>query len=177
MRLLSIIAVALFALAPSAFATPPTDCFGAPTNDARSSDEADYLTGTQTDDVAALGTGADQYFAWDGDDILCGNEGDDLLVGESGSDQLAGGDGDDHLVGFGGPDVLVAGFGADTLEGDGGSDTLRATAIDGTADDLYDGQGEDVISGGDEDTWHRCIDDTPDDHAEFTGQIVPDPNC
>lgn len=174
----ALVVALMLALVPSlATAAPPDECFGQPTNDPRSSDEADYLSGTEGVDIIATGTGADQVFSFTADDVLCGNEGDDLLVGEGGDDQLAGSDGDDHLVGFGGGDSLVAGFGADTLEGDGGADTLRSSAGDGIQDDLYDGAGEDTIIGNPEDVWHRCDDDAADDHSGFEGQIVPDPTC
>jgi Ca2+-binding RTX toxin-like protein len=164
-------------IANVAAAQPPVVCFGQDTNDNRSTDDPDFLTGSNGDDVVALGDGPDQYFAADGSDVLCGNLGDDLLVGEADPDLLSGGNGDDVMVGLGGPDVLLGGPGSDELIGNGAADVLRAGALDGVRDDIYDGEGSDQVFGGDEDVWHRCADDVTDDHTGFGGTIVADPDC
>jgi Ca2+-binding RTX toxin-like protein len=161
---------------PPASAQPPDNCFGDPTNDPASTDADDYLSGTLGDDVVALGDGNDQYFAFDGDDTVCGNAGDDLIAGEAGADRLDGGVGDDLVLGFSGGDVLFGRGGLDTIKGYGGDDVLRA-GVDDVRDALYDGVGNDTLIGGPEDFWHKCDDGVVDDHADFDGNIVPDPDC
>lgn len=158
-------------------AQPPDTCFAGDINDGRATDTDDYLTGSATRDVIALGDGADQYFAGDGADALCGNAGNDLLVGEAGADSLDGDNGDDVLVGMGGADTIRAGDGIDSLDGGNGPDVLRASVVDDIQDEIYDGLGSDTIIGHAEDVWHRCGDETTDDHSAFDGQIIPDPNC
>jgi len=155
----------------------PSTCQGQAINDDRPTDNDDFLTGTSGIDIAALGSGNDQYFASDAGDVLCGNEGDDVLGGELGPDLLNGGVGDDIVAGLGGNDVLIAGDGADKVEGGNGDDTLRVGNADGIQDDLYDGAGSDTIIGNDEDIWHRCADGEPDDGSQFTGAVVPDTDC
>jgi Ca2+-binding RTX toxin-like protein len=160
-----------------ASASHSNQCAGLEVNDPRATEDSDFLTGSDTRDVISLGDGADQYFAAEGDDTLCGNVGNDLLVGEGGDDVLNGGEGPDHLVGFGGADLLSGGFGADELEGDGGADVIRSQAEDETQDVLRDGPGQDTIFGNAEDVWFRCNDEVPDDHEGFRGEIRPDPSC
>lgn len=160
-----------------AIAEPPGDCNGILITDARATDGADFLTGTDDRDVVALGTGDDQYFAAASGDVLCGNDGDDVVVGEDGPDSLDGGPGDDIVVGMTGQDVLRAGNGADVLKGGKGDDALRSVSLDDVQDDLYDGPGTDTIYGSSEDVWHRCDDGSIDNHDLFAGIIVPDPDC
>src|ERR1051326_502433 len=76
----------------------PSTCQGQTINDNRPTDNDDFLTGTSGIDIAALGSGNDQYFASDAGDVLCGNEGDDVLGGELGPDLLNGGVGDDIVA-------------------------------------------------------------------------------
>jgi Ca2+-binding RTX toxin-like protein len=171
-----LVTVGILSLTPHVAAQPPDMCFGQDTNDNRTTDDADFLTGSNGDDVVALGDGWDQYFAEDGADSVCGNVGDDVIAGEADADSLSGGLGDDTLVGLGGPDVLLGGPGSDTLVGNGAADVLRAGA-DGVRDDIFDGEGSDQVFGGEEDVWHRCADDVTDDHTGFGGTIVADPDC
>lgn len=160
-----------------AHAQPPDTCFSRDVNDNRSTDVDDFLTGTEDVDVAALGFGADQYFSANSADVVCGNEGPDVLGGESGGDFLDGGDGDDLIAGLGGPDTLRMGPGTDIGKGGAGDDTLRSLTADDVQDDLYDGPGNDVIVGNSEDVWHKCEDGSTDDHVDFQGIIIPDPDC
>src|SRR5678815_3348504 len=143
--LVVMLAAGVLSFVPHASAVPPTVCFGADTNDNRSTDSDDFLTGSLDDDVSALGDGNDQYFASDGQDSVCGNVGDDVIVGEGGSDNLNGGYGDDTVQGMSGADVLIGGPGSDTLVGNMGADILRG-AGDGFRDELYDGDGPDIIT-------------------------------
>jgi hypothetical protein len=171
------VAVLVMALAFPASAQPPDECSGRFTNDLRTTDADDFLTGTEGPDVAALGLGNDAYFAFEEQDVICGGPGDDLIGGESNADELQGGGGNDILLGHGGADVLVGGVGADELHGASGDDVLRSTAIDEERDEIWDGRGSDVILGEPEDVWHRCDDEEPDPHDNFTGLIVPDTEC
>jgi len=168
--------VAVAWIGPS-IAEPPATCFDQQTNDNRTTDEADFLTGTVGDDVASLGQGGDNYFGTLGDDVLCGDAGDDVLGGEEGADQLDGGGNDDTLVGMGGADVLRGSNGSDSLNGGHGDDVIRAGPGDNAHDDLFDGPGSDTLFGSGEDTWHKCADGEADDTSAFTGNIVPDPDC
>lgn len=158
-------------------AEPPALCFDRETNDNRTSDAADFLTGQPDDDVAALGDGGDQYFATTGDDVVCGNADDDVVVGEEGADFLDGGGGSDVVSGMVGSDVVKGGAGTDTVQGGSGADIVRAGPGDGVHDELFDGPGEDTIVGGVEDTWFKCADEDPDDHEGFAGDITGDPDC
>jgi Ca2+-binding RTX toxin-like protein len=161
---------------PRAYAQPPTACLGYPVTDDRATDGDDYLSGTPEHDVIALGLGADQFFAWDGGDIVCGNDGADTLGGEFGDDTLQGGPGDDIVHGKQDDDQVFGGPGADRVQGGVGDDLIR-DGFDGDPDELYDGPGADRIVGGVEDTWYKCQDGAADDALSFDGQVLPDPLC
>ncbi|MDH5798895.1 MAG: hypothetical protein OEZ19_10040, partial [Paracoccaceae bacterium] len=59
------------------------------------------------------GTGSDQFFGDENDNILWGLEGDDWLDGRGGDDALYGGAGNDFLIGGNGADLLDGGDGQD----------------------------------------------------------------
>lgn len=88
----------------------------------RGSGLADWMDGTGTGDVIAVGYGSDTVFGGAGDDGIHGGEGNDKLYGEAGSDTLYGDAGDDTLVGGDGNDSLDGGAGWDRLNGAGGND-------------------------------------------------------
>jgi hypothetical protein len=173
--LVAVVAGLSFVATPTQ-AQPPVGCSGQDVTDLRTSDLADFLTGSDGDDVVALGDGDDQYFAADGSDVVCGNAGDDVLAGEGGADTLSGGVGSDIVAGLAGNDDVGGGLGSDVVDGNAGADIVRAGA-DGVRDDLFDGPGPDEIHGGPEDVWHRCDDGQVDDHSGFDGTIVPDLSC
>jgi Ca2+-binding RTX toxin-like protein len=177
MILLAMIATLVLCVRVVANAQVPDSCAGQELTDFRATEAADYLAGTEIRDVIALGEGADQYFGDSGPDLICGNEGPDILGGEAGGDTIAGGTGADVVLGMGGPDDLQGNAGEDNIDGGWGSDIVRASLADDQRDDLFDGPGSDVIIGQPEDVWHRCGDDQTDDHSDFAGLVVPDPNC
>jgi hypothetical protein len=69
-----------------------------------------------------------------GADVLEGGDGDDVLHGEQGDDRLAGGAGADTLIGGDGHDALDGGEGDDTVD-----------ALDGRADTVACGPGDDAV--------------------------------
>lgn len=173
--LLAALALAVFAVVPVSATAPPT-CLGENVNDRRATDADDFLTGTNDADVIALGLGSDQYFAVAGADVICGNDGNDVVVGEDGADRLNGGTGDDIVAGLGAGDLINGNAGADEVKGGAGDDAIRA-GDDAVEDHLYDGPGNDVIIGDTLDVWFRCADDVGDNHDNFAGLIIPDPDC
>lgn len=122
--------------------------------DARGTDEADTLIGSEkrntleglggADDISGGGK-ADILLGGDGADTLRGQDGDDGIVGDAGRDVLIGGSGKDSLNGRLGNDLLEGGSGADNLNGQEGKDTL----IGGNgADDLFGESEDDELRGG-----------------------------
>lgn len=121
----------------------------------------DDILGTPGPDVIHALGGNDRVFGGGGDDIICGGDGNDELYGENGNDQVYGGGGADNLVGDGrnqvGNDNLIGGLGNDQMAGGAGNDTLDGNlGVDGLAGgagndslDARDGQGSDLIVGGD----------------------------
>ena len=118
------------------------------------------------DDTIIGGTGTDVIRAGDGDDSVLGGADNDTLYGGSGSDTMAGGSGADTIYGEDGADSLCGCLGNDLIEGDdtdattaysdtinggGGPDTIFGyigdDVIQGSADadDLYGGDGDDLI--------------------------------
>ncbi|WP_425404060.1 VCBS domain-containing protein [Hwanghaeella sp.] len=75
--------------------------------DARGSDFADTLIGSDADNFLRGGGG---------NDVIEGGAGDDILRGEGGDDVLIGGDGDDSLQARSGNDTMTGGAGADRFE-------------------------------------------------------------
>ncbi len=77
-------------------------------------------------------------------------EGDDLgadvesVAGGAGADVLTGGEAANVLDGNGGGDVLTGGFGVDVFRGGAGDDDLRA--LDGSAEDVDCGDGNDIVA-------------------------------
>ena len=109
----------------------------------------DFLSGVDDDDNLFGHSGADFLSGGDGDDYLDGGDSDDTIHGNAGADKIKGGSGHDDIDGGSGNDVIDAGAGNDTITGGSGRDVIKA----GTGNDTilaYDGDGNDVIDGGDE---------------------------
>lgn len=75
-----------------------------------------FLHGGRASDRVTMGTGDDEYRAWQGNDIAFGMGGNDLLNGGDGKDRLDGGNGQDRLNGREGLDHLTGGRGADWFQ-------------------------------------------------------------
>ncbi|SPF80391.1 Hint domain-containing protein [Pseudoprimorskyibacter insulae] len=103
--------------------------------------------GDDADLINALG-GADSVIGGAGNDSLYGGDGDDSLEGGTGADLLNGGANDDSLTGSDGADTLTGGAGNDALLGGGDADTFY----------LFDGFGNDTITGGETGTDLDIID-------------------
>jgi Ca2+-binding RTX toxin-like protein len=88
------------------------------------------------------GLGNDTIIGGPGNDSLGGGQGNDLILGEGGDDLLRGGMGDSTLRGGTGNDTLFAGQGNNILTGGQGDDTINA--LNGFADTLYGGAGNDT---------------------------------
>ncbi|SLN68107.1 Hemolysin, chromosomal [Aquimixticola soesokkakensis] len=106
---------------------------------------ADFIFGESGADKLSGGEGDDYLDGGSGADILHGNAGDDTLFGSSGNDLMFGGTGDDMLNGQADNDRLYGGSGSDTLLGDNGNDRLYG---DAGADTLSGGAGKDILEGG-----------------------------
>lgn len=102
---------------------------------------AEFVPGTDNNDVIITGDAENGVVAHPGDDRVCtgagadfvrGDLGDDLINTGPGNDKVSGGDlnfdnpsGNDTILGGGGGDELNGHDGADTLRGGPGSDILR----------------------------------------------------
>jgi Ca2+-binding RTX toxin-like protein len=114
-----------------------------------------YSYAARVDNLDAYGgTGADFIYGSDQNDILSGDEGIDLLVGRGGNDYLYlnadggtayGNEGNDVGVGAADADNFIMGDGNDAAYGYGGRDYLLG---EGGNDTLIAGDGNDVIYGG-----------------------------
>ncbi len=116
---------------------------GAPISVIRGTDGDDKLFGTP---------GIDSMFGRDGDDKLFAKAGDDYVDGELGDDELHGGDGADIIAGRGGDDALYGNEGNDRITGDRGRDRIFGGAGNDTIfgnldpDEVDGGSGNDRIS-------------------------------
>ncbi|MBI2376998.1 MAG: DUF4215 domain-containing protein [Deltaproteobacteria bacterium] len=99
--------------------------------------------GPGNDTISGLG-GADRIFGESGNDTIDGGSENDLIWGGSGNDELWGQDGVDQLVGGRGNDTLIGGLGNDILSGNQGDDTLTGEAGE---DRMYGHEGNDTIVG------------------------------
>ncbi|WP_027237700.1 calcium-binding protein [Leisingera caerulea] len=141
------------------------------------SDAADDLIGTGQDETAYARGGNDILEGRGGDDRLFGMDGADILVGGTGDDFMRGGAGDDYLIDNEGSDTLHGDTGDDRIittsgiDGEGivglsrgladGSVTVLSglaefinpdTDLDGDADSVSAGYGDDTVIAGDGDT-------------------------
>ena len=96
-------------------------------------------------------TGSGATAAAAGNDVVNGDDGVDVILGQGGDDRLKGNAGDDYVEGDQGSDFVEGDSGGDDLVG--GSSTVQsgvAAAVVGqtdTADAIYGGPGDDVITG------------------------------
>ncbi|HKP90487.1 MAG TPA: hypothetical protein VJT75_11010, partial [Thermoleophilaceae bacterium] len=74
--------------------------------------------------------------------------------GGRGDDQLFGGDGADQLFGEGGADALTGGRGRDRVNGGTGADSVEVR--DGAQDEVWCGDGRDVVRADGRDRLHGC---------------------
>lgn len=81
---------------------------------------ADFLLGSQQDDVINASDGNDWVFGGLGNDTIDGGSGDDRLNGDYGSDTIDGGSG---------VDIIDGGYGADILTGGIGNDVFRFGSV------------------------------------------------
>ncbi len=130
-------------------------------------DNADYVTGSTSDNLIDGGNGNDSLLGDAGNDTILGGDGNDTVVGGLGDDSLSGGDttadlrdliyggggndtidggyGNDELRGDDGNDAIEGYFGSDTLIGGTGNDTLSGSAL---SDQIFGGDGNDFLNGG-----------------------------
>jgi Ca2+-binding RTX toxin-like protein len=127
-----------------------TQCVGTSQND--------HISGSQQDDT---------IFARHGDDTVNGNDGHDEIHGGPGNDTLNGNDVGDTFFGDGGADTLEGALGADNNSGGRGNDSIDASdpndpavfevsvggrgndtidTVDGHADHIGCGEGEDTVN-------------------------------
>ncbi|MBV7407911.1 calcium-binding protein [Maritimibacter sp. DP1N21-5] len=125
------------------------------------------LFGGTGNDLLAAGEGAAFLDGGSGDDVVAGGSGDDVLSGgthdaasadQQDDDRIAGGDGNDHLRGGYGADQLFGGAGDDVIDhlGRVEEDVAWGTSrfdwhLDGAADVLDGGVGDDTLIMGRED--------------------------
>ncbi|WP_319025149.1 beta strand repeat-containing protein [Nisaea nitritireducens] len=122
------------------------------------SNQAFYTEIIQGDDGANVLQGFGGYL-----DYLYGRGGDDQILGSDDSERMRGGTGDDTLSGGGGSDNLRGGEGNDVLDGGAGTDEVDYRFTDdfgndgigvtvdlrlqGTVQDVGDGEGFDLLTG------------------------------
>src|SRR5262249_1193589 len=86
-----------------------------------------------------------------GDDVVTGDDGVDVILGQDGNDRLKGNAGDDYVEGAQGSDWVEGNTGNDDLVG--GSSTVQSgtglatVGQTDTADAVYGGPGDDVVTG------------------------------
>lgn len=120
----------------------------------------DWIYGGEGDDSVAAATGDDRIFLGAGDDVYGAEdpgtaEGSDTIEGGSGDDTITVNDGthviwgDDADGDVEGNDSLTAHGGQVTIQGGAGNDTIAAhDDATGSADELYGGDGDDLIEVG-----------------------------
>lgn len=113
----------------------------------------DTLTGKSSTDRLMGGDGADTINAGGGNDIAMGGLGDDKFEGGDGDDTIYGDDGNDKITDTTtlyttGTDKIYGGVGNDTIaEIDPYNYKAYSSYIINKSDQVYGGQGDDVISG------------------------------
>lgn len=108
-------------------------------------DADNVLDGGAGDDVIEGAGGADTVSGGGGNDDIDLGDGNDTAFGQGGNDIIRGGLADDDLSGGAGSDQLFGDEGADTVDGDTGGDTINGGAGNDT---LYGGNASDTINGG-----------------------------
>jgi peptidyl-prolyl cis-trans isomerase A (cyclophilin A) len=100
------------------------DTFSVTVASKRATAGADYLVGTNRDNVIRGLAGNDQILGLNGSDRLLGQDGADRLVGGTGNDFLQGGVGNDVINGGAGNDRIAGNAGSDRIITGGGRDTI-----------------------------------------------------
>jgi Ca2+-binding RTX toxin-like protein len=75
---------------------------------------------------------------------LAGTGGDDVIVGSIGRDTIEAGGGDDLICAVDGRDAILGGTGTDRIYAGSGDDEVESGA--GTGDDVYGGEGRDLVT-------------------------------
>lgn len=115
----------------------------------------DVIYGEEGNDQIWGGNGNDEIWSGEGNDIIYGGngndtiwgEGDDQIYGEDGDDIIYDGEGDEYINGGDGNDFIRGYYGNNIIIGGKGNDSFESGGcINGIY--LYEGDGQDVISGG-----------------------------
>ncbi|MDF1840569.1 MAG: PKD domain-containing protein [Rubripirellula sp.] len=106
--------------------------------------------GSGNDSIVSGGLGRESIDGGSGDDSLVGGDGNDSLFGGPGNDSIVAGGSGDTVSGGDGDDRIVGNSeGNESLDGGSGNDTIiGSTAVDGAADSIFGGYGDDYISVG-----------------------------
>ncbi|MGB1539451.1 MAG: calcium-binding protein [Rickettsiales bacterium] len=105
----------------------------------------DEIFGANKNDVITGGLGNDTISAGNGSNTIDGGDGNDRLITGSGADDIIGGDGNDNITAGNGADDIDAGDGNDTINSGRHNDTV----LGGDGDDVINGEREnDSIDGG-----------------------------
>jgi Ca2+-binding RTX toxin-like protein len=118
-------------------------------------DLANLINGNQSANIIDGDAGDDIVYAWNGDDTVSGGAGADYIIGHEGADTIHGGADNDQAWGESGNDIVHGDAGADQLSGAARSvyDMIAqrwrpSVADDGSADQLFGGDGNDQLAGG-----------------------------
>ncbi len=110
--------------------------------------------GNDADVLQGFGGYLDYLYGNGGNDRILGSSDSDRMRGGTGDDTLTGGDGSDNLRGDEGNDVLDGGAGVDEVDyrftDDFGNDGIGVTVdlrLQGTVQDVGDGEGADLLTG------------------------------
>src|SRR4051794_1443358 len=86
------------------------------------SNAAEWITGTEGDDIIRAGAGDDTINGLGGDDVICAGPGNDTSRGGDGDDMIRSGRGNDSSSGEGGDDSMRGQGDTDYADGGGGVD-------------------------------------------------------
>jgi Ca2+-binding RTX toxin-like protein len=107
--------------------------------------QADWIKGTDKNDVLIDTEGKDTLDGKGGHDTIVSLEGDDTMYGAAGDDTMVGSDGENYMSGGSGADQMFGNAGNDELHGNSGDDEMHGGA---GHDEMHGGAGHDTAYGG-----------------------------
>jgi len=141
-----------------------SQCFGKPATIVRGGGD-DNINGTNDRDVIVAGNGENDINGRGGDDLICGGSDGDDIFGNKGDDKMGSGGGIDFIAGNQGDDIALGGGGGDQIDAVQDSLATDDDVVRGKKGsdflDVFDGEGNDSVSGGE-----GAADDCPADPGD-----------
>jgi Ca2+-binding RTX toxin-like protein len=138
-------------------------------NNLDGTNQSDFISGGQLNDIINGGAGFDFIDGKSGADSIHGGEDIDFLMGSQGDDTISGDEGNDFILGGAGDDVIDGGSGKDYLYGGEGQDSFVLEFFDNGVDKIIDfkvNEDKIVIKG---------VDSNAEvNYDEITGQLTAD---